>query len=378
MLCQEISELDLEDFKKIVIAWSKLAAIGARPIAEVVGIEREFYARVLNNRRDLPETDAIALGRAMSLNETGFEPFRMQSNLCRQLDDLQAIENLGFRARFVAQILTHKEARGGSSLQKYVVMYFIKSGVGRISIVRMATEKWNRLNAIGRVCGLPTLHIDTAVISLLNNINESVPEKEFVEFEKLLEQPNSEGSLDWLQGKLDNVVANQDSYVNKINIIKRVQRNTLLSRIVEKHTSLVYWPDAAKEYAKSHVLSPLVLEFAPVMALGLLENGKKVFVYMRVINDDEAFVVDQRLKNNIDHYLIFLAHPLNKQKMEIIFDGPAKKLTWEKFQNENSENKKKNEFSAIEICLLNKDVDSEEKIKRRTDDAEKKPVVLDF
>jgi hypothetical protein len=242
----------------------------------------------------------------------------------------------------------------------------------------MATEKWNRLNAIGRVCGLPTLHIDTAVISLLNNINESVPEKEFVEFEKLLEQPNSEGSLDWLQGKLDNVVANQDSYVNKINIIKRVQRNTLLSRIVEKHTSLVYWPDAAKEYAKSHVLSPLVLEFAPVMALGLLENGKKVFVYMRVINDDEAFVVDQRLKNNIDHYLIFLAHPLNKQKMEIIFDGPAKKLTWEKFQNENSENKKKNEFSAIEICLLNKDVDSEEKIKRRTDDAEKKPVVLDF
>lgn len=370
LLCQELSEMSVEDFKKIVIAWSKLAAIGARPIAELVGIDREFYARVLNNRRDLPDDDAKALGKAMSITESGFEPFKIQSNLCRQLEDLQAVQDLGFKATLVARILTRKEAWGGSSLQKYVVIYFLQNGVGRISIVRMATQKWDRFNEHDRLNELPIVSIDTAVVSLLNNINESIPKEAFLNFEKLLEHKDKKGMEIWLQEKLIEVVANQDSYINKINVIKRIQRNTLLSRIVEKQTSLVNWPDAVKEYAKSHVLSPLVLEFEPAMALGLLENGKRVFVYIKVISYDEVFVVEERLKNNIDHYLIVLA-TTKKQNMEIIFDGPAGNLTGENLQGDKSENKKnQNKFTVFEIYHLNTYVDSMEKIKRRPDDAE--------
>ena len=86
----------MDNFKESVIAWSKLAAIGARPIAESVGIDREFYARVLNKRGDLRDDDAVELGKALGLNAEGFESTQIQANLCRDLQDLEAIKKLGF------------------------------------------------------------------------------------------------------------------------------------------------------------------------------------------------------------------------------------------------------------------------------------------
>ncbi len=358
----------MENFKDSVIAWSKLAAIGARPIAESVGIDREFYARVLNKRRNLPEADAVALGEAMGLTQYGFEQFVIQSNLCRQLEDLQAVEKLGFKATYLAQIVTPKEDRGGSSLQKYIAMYFSNELTARICIVRMATEKWERLNNRVGLVKLPKVYIDTAVISLLNNISVKITPEDFVSFENLLEKKD-EGTKIWLQDKLEEVVSTKDLHMSSFNKVRRLQRNTFLSRVIEKNTSFAHWPEAAKEFAKSHVLSPLVAEFEPAMAVAKREDEKRVFVYMTVIDDEDRFVITPQLKVNVDHFLIFLTKPYNKEKHELIFDGPASNLTWEKVYAPNSQsNDKSNEFTAIEICLLNKDVLPKEKVKKRDED----------
>lgn len=358
----------MENFKETVIAWSKLAAIGARPIAESVGIDREFYARVLNKRRNLPEADAVALGEAMGLTQAGFEQFVIQSNLCRQLEDLQAVEKLGFKVTYLSQIVTPKEDRGGSSLQKYIAMYFSNELTARICIVRMATEKWERLNNRVNLAKLPKVYIDTAAISLLNNIRVKITPEDFVSFERLLEQKDK-GTKIWLQDKLEEIVSNQDLRISSFNKVRRLQRNTFLSRVIEKNTSLAHWPEAAKEFAKSHVLCPLVGEFEPAMAVAKREDEKRVFVYMTVIDDEDRLVITPQLKGDVEHFLIFLTKPYNKDKHELIFDGPASNLTWEKVRASNSQsNERSDEFTAIEICLLNKDVLPKEKVKKRDED----------
>ena len=229
-------------------------------------------------------------------------------------------------------------------------MYFSNELTARICIVRMATEKWERLNNRVGLVKLPKVYIDTAVISLLNNISVKITPEDFVSFENLLEKKD-EGTKIWLQDKLEEVVSTQDLHMSSFNKVRRLQRNTFLSRVIEKNTSFAHWPEAAKEFAKSHVLSPLVAEFEPAMAVAKREDEKRVFVYMTVIDDEDRFVITPQLKVNVDHFLIFLTKPYNKEKHELIFDGPASNLTWEKVYAPNSQsNDKSNEFTAIEIC----------------------------
>lgn len=357
----------MENFKEIVIAWSKLAAIGARPIAESVGIDREFYARVLNNRRGLPDHDAVALGKAMGLTETGFEPFKIQSNLCRQLEDLQAVVELGFKLTYLAVIFTRKEMMGGSSLQKYIAIYFSYHGVGRICFFRMASQKWERLDRKVGLIKLPVLTVDTAIVSLLNNINESIEPDEFARFESLLDHKAE--MKDWLQEKLDAVVANQDSRRVSFNTVRRIQRNTFLSRIVEKHTSLTQWPDIAKKFTKTHVLSPLITDFQPAMALGMTEKGGRIFVYMRQLEKDELFYLKPEIESKVDHLLIFSPHPKYDDVIELIYDGPVASLIK---QDESSGQKastiSQGNFSDIAICRINQTVDPSERLMRRSEE----------
>lgn len=359
----------MENFKEIVIAWSKLAAIGARPIAESVGIDREFYARVLNNRRGLPDVDAVALGKAMGLTETGFEPFKIQSNLCRQLEDLQAVVELGFKLTYLAQILTRKEMMGGSSLQKYIAIHFSYHGVGRICFFRMASQKWDRLDREVDLIKLPVVTVDTAIVSLLNNINESIEPDEFARFESLLDHNDAEMKA-WLQNKLDTLVANQDSRRVNFNTVRRIQRNTFLSRIVEKHTSLTQWPDVAKKFTKTHVLSPLVTDFQPAMALGMTEKGERVFVYMRQLDKDELFYLKPEVESKVDHLLIFSPHPKYDDVIELIYDGPVASLIK---QEESSHQKISTvshwNYSDIAICRINQTVDPSERLMRRSEEA---------
>lgn len=369
MFCRKAWEVALENFKDIVIAWSKLAAIGARPIAESVGIDREFYARVLNSRRGLPDDDAVALGKAMGLTETGFEPFKIQSNLCRQLEDLQAVVELGFKLTYLAQILTKKEMMGGSSLQKYIAIHFSYHGVGRICFFRMASQKWDRLDREVCLIKLPVVTVDTALVSLLNNINESIEPDEFARFESLLDHSDEAEMKDWLQNKLDTLVANQDSRRVNFNTARRIQRNTFLSRIVEKHTSLTQWPDIAKKITKTHVLSPLITDFQPAMALGMTEKGERVFVYMRQLEKDELFILKPEVESKVDHLLIFSPHPKYDDVIELIYDGPVTSLIkQEESSGQKASTISQGNFSDIAICRINQTVDPSERLMRRSEE----------
>lgn len=317
----------MEHFKKNVIAWSKLSAIGARPLAESVGIDRDVYARVLNNRRDLPEGSAVALGRALGLNEHGFVPCLMQSNLCRNLEDLNALEELGFKVKYLAQVKTEKEFRGGSSLQKYVAIYFSYDGAGRISIMRMATEKWLRLTENLGHPKLPELTVDTLVMPHFNAISQEVSAKSWEQLIYLLDI-NDEGNLvRWIREQLNCWLESEGPQIKAQNFSKKIIRKTHLIRLTEKNSTLVDWPVAARDLAATHFLVPLTTEFLPIKAVGLRNDKTRVFVYITVLNKKENLKLPRNLEQPVDHALIFMrTDEGDLESHELIFDGPVSNL----------------------------------------------------
>nr|WP_315230391.1 hypothetical protein [uncultured Limnohabitans sp.] len=328
----------MENFKESVIAWSKLAAIGARPIAESVGIDREFYARVLNKRRDLPDDDAVELGKALGLNAEGFESTQIQANLCRDLQDLEAIKKLGFELTYLAQIKTSKEIRGGSSLQKYVAIYFKNKAGGRISVMRMATERWLRLMEILGNPALPILEVETPTISHFNSISTVVVNDEWADFLKLVPVKKGKGKdkdlVDWLKKQFNNWLLESGAIQKGPNFSRRLIRKTYLGRLAEKKSMFAEWPEAVRKFSEARFLVPISTEFTPVGAVGLRNDGKRVFVYATVLKagrkpgeEDETLTLPENLDQPADHALIFLLETAGYgDKYKLIFDGPVSSL----------------------------------------------------
>ncbi len=316
----------MDSFQKNVIAWSRLATIGARPVAESVGIEREFYARVLNGRRVLPEVETKALGKVLGLTEAGFEPQKIQANLCRNLGDLDAVVAMGFEATYFAQIKTEKEMRGGSSLQKYVAIYFSYRGVGRISIMRMATENWLKLVArLGEA--LPILQVETLTIPFFNSIDRTSPADIWDGLASQSRKKNLKEMSSLLKIEINKFLLDQDEIKNKSNFARRLIRKTHLGRLTEKNSSITEWPEGARLLAASRVLIPLTNEFLPARAAGIRSDKKRVFIYLAAIKEDEILELSQDLLQQVEHAILFLIKPWDsKEKFELIFDGPIESL----------------------------------------------------
>jgi hypothetical protein len=355
----------VENFQKIVVGWSKLASIGARPLAESVGIDRDFYARVLNKRRDLPQEKADLLGEALGIGHDGFAPKRIQSNLCRQLEDLAAIEDLGFEVRYLAHIKSHKEINGGKSLQKYILVHFSYNGVGRFSVLRMATEKWHRLIEQLNFPELSIIKIDTTLISELNAIDETVEDLYWSELEAELGGRDLSFFAHQMQALLIKLTGRKIEQYGKRSNAKRIDRKTDLQRIAHMHTTLSEWPAAAVHYAQSHVLAPLSQEFAPATAAGIRNDHQRVFVYVATIGDTQRLTFDADMESKVDQVLIFYANTLNPQsKYEILFDGPISYLI-EAAKSHHLLREGRVSLSAKDLHFLDKDTGHAHALMRR-------------
>jgi cell fate (sporulation/competence/biofilm development) regulator YmcA (YheA/YmcA/DUF963 family) len=371
------------NFQEIVMAWSKLASVGARPLAESVGIDRDFFARALNKRRELPEQEAKLLGDALDVHENGFGRLKIQSNLCRQLEDLSAVEDLGFKITYLANIKTQKEVRGGKSLQKYLLVHFKYGGIARLSVLRMATEKWMRLMEKIGFPDLPIVEVNTHWIALLNSIDEQLEpevwdllikkpqddepkllldEDEVEEIRPEIEGPNVSA---WLKRYVEDVFSNHEKSASKISMVKTVHRQTELSRMVDKQSALAEWPEAAKEFAHKFVIAPIATEFLPAMAVGIRSDQKRVCLYLASMNDKEILRFDAEFKNKVDHVLIFLTKPwASSEKYEVHYDGPVEQLYKATGQCEEKQNTGIS-LSAKDIHYLDKDIQSNQRLMQR-------------
>jgi hypothetical protein len=317
----------VKNFQEIVVAWAKLASVGARPVAESVGIDRDFFARVLNKRRDLPQKDAKELGEKFGLTPEGFVPRRLESNLCRHLEDLKALETLGFEVKFRAQIKSQKEVKGGKSLQKYMLVRFRFQKTSRLSILRMATEKWHRLMEELNFPDLPIVEIDTLLMPELNSINASVDHFEWQNVEVAMRLADKDDAAKCLQALLMPLINDQIERSGKLSNSKRVDRKTTVLRLAEKHATICEWPEAAMNYAKVHFLSPLTQDFSPAMAVGKRADNSIVSVYIASITDKDTLTFEEDFHTKVGHILIFFANPLNPlSKYQVLFDGPTSYL----------------------------------------------------
>lgn len=317
----------MENFQEIVVAWAKLATIGARPVAESVGIDRDFFARVLNKRRELTQENAKLLGDALGLNADGFADQRVQSNLCRQTEDLEAVESLGFETRYIAHIKSHKELKGGQSLQKYILVKFSYGEKSRLSIMRMATEKWHRLIESLNFPDLLILEIDTLLIAELNAINATFEDTRWQELQDVLVTEDKLYAVSWMEELLQDLIRKQIENSGRHSIVKRVERKTDLLRIANKQTTLSDWPAAAVHYAQSHILTPISHEFSPALAVGIRNDEKRVFVYLTSLRTGQSLTFDIGNQAKIDQVVIFHSHTKDpKSKYDVLYDGPISLL----------------------------------------------------
>jgi hypothetical protein len=339
----------VKNFQEILVAWAKLASVGARPVAESVGIDRDFFARVLNKRRDLPHKYARALAEKFGLTPEGFVHRRVESNLCRHLEDLKAIETLGFEVRFLAQIKSNKEIKGGKSLQKYMFVCFCYKKTVRLSILRMATDKWHRLMEELNFPDLPIVEIDTLLMSELNNIDASFELAPWQDMNSVLPRTDKAYVSKWLQALLQKLISEQIDRSGRLSNSKRVDRKTTVLRLAEKHAAVCEWPEAAMNYGKAHFLSPLTQDFSPAMAVGKRADNSIVSVYIASITDKDTLTFEENFHTKVGHALIFFANPLNPiSKYEVLFDGPMSYLIELAL--------KKNLKRDDRICLSAKDV----------------------
>ena len=372
------------NFQETVIAWSKLATVGARPLAESVGIDRAFFARALNKRRELTEEETNLLAGVLDMHENGFGQLRIQSNLCRQLDDLNAVENLGFEITYLAHIKTQKEVRGGKSLQKYLLVHFSYHGMGRLSILRMATEKWMRLIEKLGFPNLPLFEVNTQWVSLLNSINEPLKPKEWHklvtlwvdadepkmlldddEVEEIRQKIQGPNFAAWLQKYAEEVFLNREENISKITLARTLVRQNELSRMVDKQSALAEWPEAAKDFAKKIVIAPIATEFAPAMAIGIRRDQKRVFVYLTSMHDEEILTLKEDFKGKVDHVLIFLTKPWQSlEKYEVHYDGPVEQL-FKATRRFEEKQKTGISLSAKDIHYLDKEIPPNQRLMQR-------------
>lgn len=312
----------MENFQKIVVAWSKLASVGARPLAESVGIDRDFFARVLNNRRELPQGNAKSLGDALGLVPEGFVDERIRANLCRQLEDLAALESLGFKTRYLAHIKSHKEMKGGKSLQKYLLVNISYRGKNRLSILRMATEKWQRLIEQLNFPELPIIEVDTLIVSELNSVDAVIEYDCWKELEAIQVSEDSEHAGEWMQKFVEDLIQRQIEESGGRSQTKRIERKTDLLRIANKYSTLADWPSAAVNYAETFILTPISHEFAPAMAVGIRRDEKRVFVYLTSLRIGQSLTFDLENQAKVDQILVFFSQSENSiVKYDVLYDG---------------------------------------------------------
>lgn len=377
----------MEQLKRQLVAWSKLATTGARPVGERAGFTRETFSRVLSNRRQLQDDEATQLAGVLGFDTKGFKGHRIESNLCRFLSDLEDLGGAGIQLEFIANIRSTKELRGGVALQRYCAVLATIGITHRLMVLRMAVAKHDQLMLELRLPTLPTVEVDTLVLPLLSDISYEIGEEEWKNFVKAKEVASTalkagyDKSKDpdevvraqavaamakWLGAVILQVLKSTEAGQLTGNMARRI-RATDLSRVAADHEILASWPALAKEYSSKRLLTPLTNEYSPYQATGRLVNGKPVFVFITVINEEVGLYVPEIVRE-IGGYVIVFNDP-EKEFLEakaLVYEGPVDGLAGVLKDEKLCEDIRHGRGNAIELVkMMAASVREEEKIATR-------------
>lgn len=320
----------MDFLKQKVIAWSKLATGGARPLAESVGMDRDFFARVLNNRRPLPDENAIALEAALALDSSGFKGNKIQSNLARHMEDVEGVLALGFQMLCVAEIRTTREQRGGVVPQKYAAVVFSYGETTRLSVLRMARDKWSNFCTRFKAEQLPVLVVETDVLPLLNGLDMGIRVDLWDWLNESFFAGDHKQMVEAVQSILKMQLEVPDEIRGRVRAAHRLTRKTALEKLTQKSSTMALWPSGAIDFARTHVLSSVTEEFMPANAIAIRKDGKRVFVWIMTIGEDERLTIPHGVIAAIEHALVFLKMPWDSEDSHhVLFDGPVQLLASE-------------------------------------------------
>lgn len=327
----------MDFLKKKVIAWSKLATGGARPLAESVGIDRDFFARVLNNRRPLPDENAIELEAALGLDSSGFKGNKIQSNLARHFEDIDGVITLGFQMSCVAEIRSTREQRGGVTPQKYAAVIFSYGEKIRLSVLRMATDKWQAFCTNYTSVDMPALVIDTDVMPLLNALDMGVRIDLWEDLNEAFYAGKKAAMVEAVESILQVQLQLPEEIQGRVRAAQRLTRKTVLQKLTDRKSTIAQWPGGALEYSKTHLIAPVTEEFQPVNAIGIRRDGKRVFVLIVTMTEEAGLTLEHETIEAVDHVVVFLRMEWDsKDPYHALFDGPSHLLA----------NKKTNDAAA--------------------------------
>ena len=343
----------VETLKKRVVAWSKLASSGARPVGEKAGISRETFARVLNERRRLTNDETEALAAVLGLGPEGFQGHRIEANLCRFLSDIDALPGVEISIDVIAHLRSTKEIRGGAPLQRYCIALATAGKTQRLMVLRMATKKFDEWLQAIKQPELPVVEFDTVVLPLMSEIQYEIEDKEWAEFLEILSYAhrallpgydrNEDDERDqrtravaglgkWLGRTLVKVLQKTEAGQINPNIARRVRSSDVL-KLAKEDSVLALWPTGAREYAKQRALVPLTTEFQPFHAAGVLKSGNPVFVYMSVYSEERGLYIPEAIRELGGYVLVFKGNEKASTKdKNVLFEGDASALCeWMKY-----------------------------------------------
>lgn len=350
--------------KKKVLAWAKLATGGARPLAESIGMDRDFFARVLNNRRALPDENAIALEAALGLDSNGFKGNKIQSNLARHFEDIDGVIALGFQMRCVAEIRSTREQRGGMTPQKYAAVIFSYGENIRLSVLRMARDKWQAFCSKYASGDMPALVIDTDVMPLLNALDMGIRVDLWEDLNEAFHAGKQAAMVETVQSILQVQLQIPEEIQGRVRAAQRLTRKTVLEKMTDKKSTIAQWPGGAIEYSKKHLLAPVTEEFFPANAIGIRGDGKRVFVLIVTMTEDAGLSIEHQTIEAVDHVVVLLKMEWSsKDPYHVLFDGPAHLLAGKNADGVIAANRYQRSAKWIRDCRF--DVHENQKIRVR-------------
>lgn len=310
------------NYPQQLIALARLASNGARALAISAGIDDQRFHRVFSNRLKMPADMEPVLGQAIGFEQTGFTDVSVRSAICKQIADIDTLQELGFSFDPICKVATERMINGGTSLQKYFIAKLTFAGTFRVLIVRMATIKFDELFIRYEDLQIPTVQVGTNQISFLNEV-----------VVRCDDQTKQDGLMHALQAatkhNLGSLIAEVESWLaagSKRQPREIAQRRpTDLVRVAETEARFNEWNEPTRQMSKTHHLYPVTSQLRTVDAIGQLADGTPVFVEVKTLKNGRPSPLSPSSKLHCQHMVVFNQTGTDTDPLfTLLYDGPMK------------------------------------------------------
>ncbi len=307
----------------LLLALARLAPNGARALAVDAGVDDQRFQRVLAGRLNMPQDVSEALAKQLAFDVRGFDDCVVMSSICKQIEDLERLEQLGFRWSTVCRVASQRELQGGSPLQRYLICKLIFRSSLRVLIVRMASIKFLQFYEKYRLQDLPVVEVDGGDLGVLNDIRlELNSSAEKGQLTKALKSVSENGDIAGMMELVKRCIV-QGAQTSLDKPLRRTRRLTQSVRIADTSSRLQEWDEPARNMSVTHHIYPVSAAFKGLDAIGLRGDDTPVFIDIKTLAGDGVCRISPHARQFCQHLIVFKKSGSDTDpRFELVFDGP--------------------------------------------------------